>query len=271
METNTSPLPDGTPPSAAPPLLASSSTPPSSPEARGPNFFERTWPKVKPYVDRSWLVLRAWVPFFANPEFRSKQVIYVAKDSRNAGVWTVALPKKCLHCGRDEVTVARQFPHDVRNFETPAPILGAIAGLFVFFMLLWLWLSYSQLFLLSLAILLGGAVLMYVKSWKEEVEIAAWACADHTGTAVGPEIVPQEDVLHVIVANTKLAEAARADVLALRKARQGYAGAPPSTSSASPPPARPTVRPGEVSPATPPRPETASYRREELPPIKLDE
>ncbi len=206
------------------------------------------------------------MPFFATPDFRARQVIYAAKDSRNAEVWTIALPKMCLQCGRDEVTVSRQFLHDVRNFETPTPILGAIAGLFVFFMLLWLWLGYSQLFLLSQAILLGGAVLMYVKSWKEEVEIAGWACADHSATA-GPDIVPQEDVLHVIVANTRLAEAARADVLALRKARQGYAGPPPSTSNAAPPPARPTVRPGDA----PPRPEAASYRREELPPIKLDE
>jgi hypothetical protein len=218
------------------------------------------------------VVLRVWAPFLTTPDYRARRIVYSAKDSRAERTWQITMPKLCLQCGRDEAPVARQFLRHVRNFETPGPILGAILALFLFFMLLSFWLFSSKLFLLAMLTLVGGAVLMYVKSWAEEVELSGWGCADHAETMACPDIVAHEDTLHVTVLTPRLAEAGRADVVALRKARQGYAGAGPATSSAPIPPARPTVRPGDIPPIAPPQPQSKQpYRRDELPPIKLDE
>jgi hypothetical protein len=255
------------------------------------NALKRTWKTAKPHLAnaraaaaphaaRAWMVLKVWAPFLAAPNFRQRQVAFDARESRESGVWNIDLPRKCLDCGSDEVTTQHQFTQRLRNFETPLPIVGGILGVFAFFMLIafFLW---GTAFWLALLTLVGGTILMFVKSWDEDVQLTCWSCATHAADAKCPDMVTNEEELVVIVPSAKLAQAGRGQVIAARHAKRGGpAESPPSaatpgaaapSSPAPTPPARPAIRPGDAPPAAPPRPEVQPYRRGELPPIKLDE
>ncbi|HEX4132812.1 MAG TPA: hypothetical protein VHZ24_22455 [Pirellulales bacterium] len=237
---------------------------------RRPNFIEQFWPKIKPYIDRVWLVIRVWVPVVATPIFRQSQVVYTAREHREGGVWNVALPRLCLECGREEVSGAQQFRRKVRNFESPVGVLAAIFGVFVFFLMLTAWLESMITFCLALASLVLGGAFLFVKSWEERVQLTAWACGEHASGLVCPGLVPREEELYVVVPSPKVIEAAKAQIEADRRSKQPYARSEQAPQPTMPI-ARPVIRPGDIPPVVPPSPELKSYRREELPPIKLDE
>ncbi|HWA98869.1 MAG TPA: hypothetical protein VG713_10275 [Pirellulales bacterium] len=279
MEPPIDPTTHETPPHV--PSSAHSTKPPydyTAPEPDVPprlNIADRLWLKVRPYAERVWVILRVWAPILATPIFRERQVVYPARDHRESGVWHVVLPRQCSDCGRPEVGGSRQFEATVRNFESPVAIAAAAFGSFIFFVLAAEWLSSNFCMWLAIASLAGGAVFVFVKSWSEDAQIVAWGCDLHLPTLAAPDLVPREDELHVLVPSPKTAAAARVDLEVRRRSKVEPDRAEPvfrSPPASRPAPAvRPSIRPGDMPPVAPPQPDPKGYRREELPPIKLDE
>ncbi len=99
----------------------------------------------------------------------------------------------------------------------------------------------------------------YVKSWPERVRLLQWTCNEHADGMRQPEIVVYENELHLILATQELADAASAELVAKRRAGGQHA----ETRSDS------TVDPMARADA-PSAPKPQGYKRDELPPIKLD-
>jgi hypothetical protein len=247
---------------------------------------EKAWPALEPWVVWGWLNLRVWVSFFATPDFRKRQVKYPERDFKHEDQWLVALPKQCLYCAKLEGLTEHTWSCELRTFESPAAILAFAAGLWAFFMTLAVFWSFWSSILMAGLSLLGGLVLIRLKSWTEPVSITASVCPEHEATAEMPETVLHEDAVHVVVPARKVAEVARQEIFARAKSRESYT---PSKSEASSEPSRtapPTINPmaaNEPVPGSPSSPVATSpaspnqrveppvYKRPELPPIKLDE
>jgi hypothetical protein len=216
------------------------------------------WKESLPFRRWAWLNLRVWVPFLATPDFRNRQVSYGGRENRDGTKWTVNLPKQCWQCSKKDGLRSREYEADARSFEAPVAILACTLGLAVFALLIGLWL-YWPLAVFSLAILAGGCVFMYVKSWPEQVRLVQWTCNDHADAMRQPEIVVYENELHLILATPELTEAANAELVARRRA----SGKQSETGSGA------TVDP--MARAESPAPQKPQgYKRDELPPIKLD-
>jgi hypothetical protein len=239
-----------------------------------PSFFERVWPHLKPYADPAWLNLRVWVPFLANPDFRASQVLFGAKDFRDGRDWKISLPRQCWQCGTTSGLMPRQYEKQIRTFEAPVGIAGSALGLAVFALLLALWLS-SSFFSLVAFCLIGGAVFLFVKSWIEHVEFSMWTCPTHADELRCPDMVVHENEVHVLMPWPKLAEATRQDILERRKnrdrGRYGNEAAAPSRAAETPIQLSETREPSRAAPPESAKPSVAGYKRDELPPIKLDD
>jgi hypothetical protein len=216
------------------------------------------WKESLPFRQWIWLNLRVWLPFLATPDFRERKVSYGGRENRDGTKWNVNLPKQCWQCSKKDGLRSREYESDSRSFEAPVGILVCTVGLAIFALLIGLWLYYP-LALFSFAILLGGCVLMYVKSWPERVRLVQWTCNEHADAMRQPEIVVYENELHLILATHELADAAGAELAAKRRA--GGQHAEPRADSTVDPMAR-------VEASPPPKPQ--GYKRDELPPIKLD-
>jgi len=217
------------------------------------------WKESLPFRQWAWLNLRVWVPFLATPEFRDRQVSYGGRENRDGTKWTVNLPKQCWQCSKKDGLRSREYEFDTRSFEAPVAILACTVGVAILALLLGMWL-YFPLAIFSLAILAGGFILMYVKSWPEQVRLVQWTCNDHADAMRQPEIVVYENELHLILATQELADAASAELAAKRRAGGQYT----ETKSSA------TVDPMARTEAPPPAKPQPPYKRDELPPIKLD-
>jgi hypothetical protein len=216
------------------------------------------WQESLPFRRWAWLNLRVWVPFLATPDFRDRQVSYGGRENRDGTKWTVNLPKQCWQCSKKDGLRSREYEADARSFEAPVAILACTVGVAIFALLIGLWL-YWPLALFSVAILAGGCVFMYVKSWPERVRLVQWTCTDHADAMRQPEIVVYENELHLVLATSELAEAASAELAAKRRAG-GKHSEESSDSTVDP-----MVRVESPAPQKP-----QGYKRDELPPIKLD-
>jgi hypothetical protein len=216
------------------------------------------WKESLPFRKWAWLNLRVWVPFLATPDFRNRQVSYGGRENRDGTKWNVNLPKQCWKCSRKDGLRSREYEFGTRSVEAPVAILACSVGIALFSFLLGLWL-YFPLALFAFAILAGGFVMMYVKSWPEQVRLVQWTCTEHADAMRQPEVVVYENELHLIPATQELAEAAGAELAAKRRAGGQYAEARSNA----------TVDPmARAETPAPPKPQ--GYKRDELPPIKLD-
>lgn len=219
-------------------------------------------PRARPYLDRAWRNARIWIPFLGTPSFRARQVTYGARENRDGVSWNVVLPQRCWNCSAIEGLHSREYDFDERSFESPVGILAVTIGL-AFFLLLLTFLWWKFIFL-AFAALVGGAVLAYVKSWPEQVRVIVWTCDAHAGELRSPDAVVHENELHLLLPSASLAEAARSELAARRRAagRHGQ-GTTETTDPMLSQQARPASEPSSA-------PAPAPYKRDELPPIKLD-
>ncbi len=242
---------------------------PSVETAAKPNPALETAKKVgvwlKPWADLAWLYLRIWAPFLANPLFRSQQAKYGAREYREAAVWHITLPNQCCQCGASEGIVNREFEKPIRNFETPAAIVSATLGVSVLLFLLGVLISswFFNFFVMSLIALVGGSAFLFAKSWPETVRLHTAVCPAHADAIECPKLVANDEDLCVILASPEVAAAARADVVARLRAGKKYGGEDDAPAR-SPSPG--TTRPTQAQPES-----RSTFKRPELPPIKLDD
>ncbi len=215
------------------------------------------WQESLPFRRWAWLNLRVWLPFLATPSFRDRQVSYGGRENRDGTKWNVNLPKQCWQCSKKDGLRSREYEADARSFEAPVPILVCTLAVALSALLLGLWL-YTPLALFSFVILLGGCGFMYVKSWPERVRLLQWTCTEHADAMRQPEFVVYENELHLILATSELADAASAELAAKRRAAGQHGEKSADTVD-------PMARTDSPAPAR-----QQAYKRDELPPIKLD-
>ncbi|MBL8827150.1 MAG: hypothetical protein JNM18_09200 [Planctomycetaceae bacterium] len=243
------------------------------------------WPVIEPFLKRCWLNLRVWVPQLANPDFRARQVVYHASDVLSDGYWNVELARQCWLTGKTDTLAEHKLELPVRSHENPLQIvLATVATLMVLF-LLWWFFSLGGFILWIVAGLIGYAVLR-LKSWPEHVRVTYWASPEAGDAMPAPEVVAADGRLTVVTVDKRLAEATRKSIAAKRAAAAqaraaGFApAAPPTratmslddrpTSAPAHDPTLGTMRPRAPEP-TPPTTPLSNYKRDELPPLKLDD
>jgi hypothetical protein len=218
------------------------------------------------------LHLRVWLPFLMNGYDRRRLVRYLARDLRVGMQWTVELPHGCWHCGSTQHLSPRAWQIMVRCYESTMPILGgALVGL-LFVVLLGLWLGWVWT-LLSIAVVMAGAsLLIWLKSWPEQVDLVLWTCPEHSSHVPRPDVVSDDDELYVFLPTEALAAAARQQLLERRQLGMRASDTGRTSLSAGWRASREVApRPAthdEVPDSRPPF-RYAPPPREELPPIKL--
>jgi hypothetical protein len=201
--------------------------------------------------------LRVWIPWLATRRDAACRVCVPSRDHRTGLNWEVALPRQCWFCATTERLEARTFDRDVRCFEHPLQIVGVALAISAFCLLLTcIWWVMA---IVAWVALIGGAVVVLLKSWHEQVQVTLWACPDHRATLRRPEMVVFDDDLTLILGSESLTAAMRAQLKALRKVgpRDATEGATSRSSDSSAPST-------QYAPSTPPL-----QPRAELPKIKL--
>jgi hypothetical protein len=243
------------------------------------------WPVIEPLLKRCWLNLRIWVPQLSNPDFRAAQIVYHGSDALSDGVWHVELARQCWKTGQTEGLFEHKIEVPLRSHENPLQIvLATTATLMVLFLLGYL--MTVKFFLYLIAIVIGFGVL-WLKSWPEHVRFVYYAGKDVPEPMPEPQVVGVDGKLTVVTVDRRLADATRKAIAAKRAAfaQSRTPGAAPSA-----PPSRSTMslddRPGSapsIDPTiaaqqrarapepTPPVTPISNYKRDELPPLKLDD
>ena len=251
---------------AANPVTKPSETAAATDGVKGPGVADRLKPVVQPFGKWLWLNLRIWGPFLANPEFRACTVKFTPKDGREADTWVLSLPHQCWKCGEEKGLISRQYQFSVRFFESPMGIVAVALGLAVFTLLvgwfftdIWGFLKVAAVALLIVAV---GAAMIFVKSWTEPVHLTIWTSPEHADELRRPDAAAFDGDLYLVLANAEHAKAAKAEAAAKRRTTGKYAAD-----------SKPTVDPSFRSTSEPTRPASPAqpYKRDELPPIRLDE
>ncbi len=196
---------------------------------------------------------------------------YENRDARKGMQWTVLLPQQCWMCSTEEGLESRRFDEQLKVYHQPVMIISVSIAFVVLIILLTL--CFMDIWLIALVcigIVAGGAWLMLkMKSWYEEVRLHIWSCRQHAGLLEKPDMIVEDEALHIFLPTPEIARAARVDLKERR--RSGGRGkdhpADSDESANAPATERPSTRPPA---AGPPSPFRYSAPREELPPIKLD-
>lgn len=233
-------------------------------------------------MQKLWRRAVVWMPSLGNPHEKRCLMRYEARDARSALKWTVVLPRQCWKCGRTEELDPRRFDVDVKIFHQPVMVLTLAIAISLMLLVM---LSCAGQWLLGLllaaAVLGGGAVILRLKSWVEEVQLHTWSCHPHAAELEQPDMIIDDDTLNIFLPTPELTKAANADLKDRRRGGRPVPGtdtrdpAPPASGPAIPASKQPLVGGApsraerEAPPARAPRP--APPPREELPPIKLDD
>lgn len=226
---------------------------------------------LRPRVHQAWCNLRAWLPFFDTPNRRARQVRYSPNDCRTGLFWDVALPRQCCRCAATDGLKSQEFKQSIRVFDYPLHIAGIAAlmsgGILFLAFVTFSLLSYTILFsLLAIAgfIVAVASVLLFLKSWVEDVRLRLFACAEHTDELQPPDLVVHDNELTVVLPSESLAEAAAAELKQQRRGKRAAGESSGSYRSASSAPGAPPAAIPVNQPPLPPRPMVP-----DLPPIKL--
>lgn len=193
-----------------------SDAPPVDPIARRSGLLARIWPYLRPHLRQTWVNVKVWAPFFANPFDRERCVRYWARESREGLTWKIALPSRCYSCKATEELLRREYDFTIRAFEYGPAIGLATIGIAAFFFILSVVFLSVTTFLLTLILLLGGGLLMYLKSWQERVRVFISTCRDHADGLTRPDAVVDDNNLHLFLPTPELAQAARVELQAER-------------------------------------------------------
>jgi hypothetical protein len=187
-------------------------------------FATEIWPRLKPTLHQSWLNLQIWIPFLQNANTRARQIIYWGREHREGHAWRVGLPAVCWNCGRGEALRSREYDVEIRSFEYALQIGAATVGFSFFLLLISYWRGSWRFLLFTLVVALAGVGLMLLKSWRERVRLVMWSCRDHADTMLRPDLVIDENQLHVIMPTETLAAAAQEELNAERRRLQMQKG-----------------------------------------------
>ncbi|HVX64567.1 MAG TPA: hypothetical protein VHC19_28355 [Pirellulales bacterium] len=256
-----------------------------------PDAGSRIWQTLRPPLEQAALNLRVWLPVLSTPDMKGRQVKYRARESRVGLKWQLALPKQCWQCGKPDGLERRETNQSLRCFDNPVAIVSGSFGSALLLLLVWVFAPWEWPLKLALLLMIGGSVLLFIKSWKERVRIAIWTCAEHAAELPSCNFAVNEDELHLFVPSESLAETARTQLQAARrgetaaptpKAKSEASGSAPSNNQAAPssaPAPRTELPPlkldgdaaeAPASAGIPPLPGSPTGSRTELPPLKLD-
>lgn len=218
---------------------------------------------LRPRLRQAWLNLQVWTPGLANPDARSRQVRYTAREHRSGLRWRIALPEQCWHCGQTNGIRGERLEFVIRAFERPLTI-NAVGGALVALLLLLAvaWLSWF-LFLLAGATLGASVGLLLIKSWREDIEAVIWCCADHCPKSTSIQCSFDDDELVLFAPTAALAEAVRDEITAKRRGKAAYPSQQTGSVRVSAVPENRAISRADDVPF--------GLAREELPPIPLDE
>jgi hypothetical protein len=229
----------------------------------------RVAPLVRPWLEQTAMNLKVWMPVFLSKPMKSTQVRYRAREHRNGLSWKLVMPSKCWQCDTTDGLSRRDLNLSVRAFDGPLPIAMGTFGTGLLFWMLAFLASWATGYSIGFLLMILGAVILTFKSWQERVKMTFWTCASHADELTPPAVVSYDEDLYVFLPTERLAEQARADVMAARR-REGKYGneAPPER------PSQDARAPAEPLPLEEPEepsllPTRLPGARTELPPLKL--
>ncbi|MGH7135518.1 MAG: hypothetical protein ACREHD_07240 [Pirellulales bacterium] len=217
----------------------------------------------RPWLDRTLLNLRVWLPVLRTPDMKLRLVKYRSSDARSGMTWRVGLPRQCYACGKTDDLTLRKYSQELRVFDAPTTIIGGTVGGAFLLLLMAVVFGYWTLFFLSVVTVVMGSAYQFIKSWKERVKVNLFSCSEHLEDLTPPEVVSYDEDLYVFLPHEALAEPARAELIDSRKKSQKQR--PPLASDQS------RAAPQEPSPleTSEPPPSRPIGARTELPPLKL--
>ena len=193
---------------------------------------------VRSRVRQAWLNVQIWIPFLLNPFERRRMLRLNEHDRLDERPirydldWTVELPQLCWKTAQTTGLVPCVFELRLRSFERPLTILVAmfLGLMFVSSLscLLGPWLTPT----LYGTIVLVGLIVLFIKSWRENVHLTIWSRPEHAEELACPRMVVHNDHLYIHLPSTELARAAAA---AVRHAQAIYPQRLPDARSASGP------------------------------------
>lgn len=251
----------GGPPPIRPPE-AGQSAPPVDDE---PGVAERLAPHLQPRVEQAKINLRVWVPFLMSAQERMRMLKYNHREARDGSEWKVILPPRCWKTGATEGLRTRRYEVEIRSFDSGPGILFGTLGICGGFMLIGMLLGFWPLFIVGLLGVPVGLTIMLVKSWPESVMIEMSSLPEHADDMKRPDLVVYENELYVFVPSEELANAAREEQTARRRAGPRHIATARGIDGGM----RPTAPSGGAS--APAASTKVKYERAELPPINLDD
>lgn len=185
---------------------------------------------VRSRLRQVWLNVQIWIPFLLNP-FERRRMLRLNEHDRLGERevrydldWTVELPYLCWKTSQTKDLVPCVFQRRLRSFERPLTILGVMfLGLMVVSSLSCLlgpWLTPT----LYGTIVLLGLTVLFIKSWRENVQLTVWSRPEYAEELKCPDMVVHSDHLYIHLPSTELARAA---ATAVRHAQAMYAQRPP--------------------------------------------
>jgi hypothetical protein len=174
-----------------------------------PAWRRRLWLRMRPRLRQTWLNVRVWLPFLMNPFDRKRLIRYTSKENRVGLSWDIELPVICWQCGQDHGLRRRKFSTDLRSFEYPIGVVaGTMLGLLLVAMAAWCMPHALISAGLAAAVVLLGVVVIWLKSWREHVDLQMWGCEEHRKQAVQPEMAAYDEELYVYLPTIELTKAA---------------------------------------------------------------
>ena len=216
--------------------------------------------------------LRLWAPLLSNQSWQSRELKYTARENRRGAKWQVTFPERCWRCDARTALEFVKIDRELRGFENPmgpvvlCPLVALLAVTAA------IGLQKPMILWCAPAALVVGAVWLWFKSSRESVELSLAACANHRLGVQDPDVAIFDNELYVFAQSAELATAARKDQTTARRAGRGNEQGGTSSDE------RPAVQTSgkkkkskESLEGSAPPPLTLPPRREELPPIKLDD
>ena len=230
-----------------------------------PSTASKLAPVLKPILHQTSVNLKVWIPFLKNAHDRDREIVFAARESRQAARWMIVLPQQCWCCGSKENLKRKKHDTLVRGFEYPIPIFVTMLTAVGFLLLVAWWLESWFSVFLAMFIAAAGLAVLYLKSWQDRVQITIWATKEHASEPYELDLAVDEADLYVYVPSAELAADARKAVKAARRTYAGTMGNRPGTAAAPMRAEQDKQEPKQATVVIPPPQQPV-----ELPAIKLE-
>ncbi len=174
---------------------------------------------VRPWLRQVWLNVQVWIPFLINPFERRRLVKVAEHEARHDLDWELELPRQCWKSGARSGLAACHFEVRYRSFDRPLAIFGvmflALMVVSTLSCLLGPWLTPT----LSLVIVVLGMLVLWLKSWREQVRLTVWSLPEHADELRCPDMAIYNDMLFIYLPTIDLARATSHELRARRHER----------------------------------------------------